>query len=250
MPAERVIPLTKGFFAIVDGEDFERVSAFRWHHTHDGYARRTARNVEGKRVNQWLHRFIMGEPPDMEVDHRSMNKLDCRKENLRIATPTQNRRNRNVQRNNKSGFRGVSWSEAKKKWLAKIYVDKKGIELGLFSKPEEAAAAYAAAAKIYHGDFARINSAAIPPQKTDEKLTRPLGLRNTSGHHGVTWAKKAGKWKAWMHVRGKHLAIGFFENVMDAALARKKAEQVLPSIPPETLTGGLLRSAVAQLADS
>ncbi len=152
----RLIPLTQGFFAIVDEEDFARVSCFKWQYN-GGYARRTIRVAGIGRQPQILHRFIMGDPPDMEVDHKSLNKLDCRKQNLRICTKAQNHRNRGVQRNNKSGFKGVSWNFEAKKWHTVIYSDGIRRSLGFFDDPVEAAETYDAAAAQLHGEFAKTN---------------------------------------------------------------------------------------------
>lgn len=243
----RIIPLTKGFFAIVDEEDFERVNQFRWH-WNDGYARRTIRTPSGKRTCQILHRFIMGDPPEMEVDHKSMNKLDCRKDNLRICTKAQNHCNRALQSNNRSGFKGVS--QSKGRWQAIIYCKKKSHHLGFFDDKHEAAAAYAKAAKELHGEFARIENPVLPSHTTTERLERPLHTTNSSGFHGVTWCKSDNRWKAQIQVEGKNLFIGNFQLKEEAFLARKRAEGVVRVMDTKTLTGGLLRAACAQSVDS
>lgn len=83
--------------ATVDAEDAERLSAFNWCLS-NGYAVRWLR-VDGKVTAQGLHREVMGVPPrdPRWVDHRFGDKLDCRKANLRITTPSQNARNRRGQ---------------------------------------------------------------------------------------------------------------------------------------------------------
>ncbi len=74
-------------------------------------------------------------------------------DNLRIATVQQNSRNRDIQRNNKSGFKGVMWCKRRKKWRAKIGIGRQQEDLGHFSDVQAAAAAYKAAAKRIFGDF-------------------------------------------------------------------------------------------------
>lgn len=87
------------------------------------------------------------------VDHRNMNGLDCRRENLRAATKSQNTRNSRLRRNNRSGFKGVT--ETSKGWRAQCRFDGRNHHLGYFDTPEEAHAAYFAAACEHAGEFAR-----------------------------------------------------------------------------------------------
>jgi hypothetical protein len=79
---------------------------------------------------------------DKVVDHINGNKLDNRKSNLRICTQQDNCRNRCVQSNNKSGYKGVSFNKEKQKYEACICIDKKTIHLGLFNSAIDAAIAY------------------------------------------------------------------------------------------------------------
>ena len=153
----KTIPLTKGKVAIVDDEDFERVSAHKWCYSYGpngGYAVRGVTVSVGKRKLQLMHRFIMNEPVGF-IDHRDGDRLNNTKENFRIATKSQNGFNRGKNRNNTSGFKGVSWKRHVRKWVAQIHVGGKNHYLGLFGSPEEASAAYADAAKIHHGEFSR-----------------------------------------------------------------------------------------------
>lgn len=96
----------------------------------------------------WL--YVYGSWPANEIDHINRNPGDNRIENLREATRSQNLQNRALQRNNKSGFRGVSWSASSKKWIAQIKINNEKKHLGLFLKKEDAYAAYLAAAAKYH----------------------------------------------------------------------------------------------------
>jgi hypothetical protein len=90
------IPLTKGFVARIDAEDFDRVSAFKWRVTIRKtviYAGRGWREGS-KQHHEYLHRFILQAPRTAEVDHRNGNGLDCRKCNLRLVTHQGNAMNR------------------------------------------------------------------------------------------------------------------------------------------------------------
>ena len=93
------------------------------------------------------------DPMESEVDHINGNKADNRKKNLRLASRNQNRYNCPIQKNNTSGFKGVS--PRGNKWRALIYSNGKRYFLGDFPTPELAHMAYCKAAAELHGDFAR-----------------------------------------------------------------------------------------------
>ena len=150
------IPLTQGKVVLVDDEDFEWLSQWKWLYHGQGYA---ARNT-GKYPCQktiLMHRIIVNVPEDMETDHINHNKLDNRRENLRICTHAENSKNRSIQVNDQSGFKGIYWHKQNHKWVAQISVDGKCLYLGSFDSPKEAARFYDAAVLAYHGDFANPN---------------------------------------------------------------------------------------------
>lgn len=91
--------------------------------------------------------------PEFDVDHEDTNKLNNRICNLREATRSQNCCNQGKRVTNTSGYKGVSPSNGR--WKAQINIDGKRKNLGRFDTSELAAAAYAEAAKIHHGNFAR-----------------------------------------------------------------------------------------------
>lgn len=91
------------------------------------------------------------------VDHVDNNGLNNRRENLRLANKSQNARNRGAQRNNSSGYKGVSWNKPNKKWIVGIAIDSKKIYLGQYHNIHDAARAWNAAALKYHGEFAYQN---------------------------------------------------------------------------------------------
>ncbi len=95
------------------------------------------------------------------IDHRDGNGLNNQRHNLRPATTAQNSRNRGRCRNNTSGYKGVTWYKPQRKWLASISIDGRRKHLGYFASKLDAALAYDAAAREYHGDFARLNFPAI-----------------------------------------------------------------------------------------
>jgi hypothetical protein len=149
------VPLPRGLEAIIDAEDAEKVNRHNWFDNGSGYAQTKVRSGNGKRRNISLHRLIMNPPNDMQIDHIHGETLDNRKSQLRLATSSQNSHNKGVQANNKSGFKGVTWEKARRKWRAKIKLHNKRIDLGYFDTAEAAHAAYCEAAHRLHGEFAR-----------------------------------------------------------------------------------------------
>ncbi len=91
---------------------------------------------------------------DVCVDHINHDPLDNRKCNLRIATPQQNMYNKNVYKNNESGYTGVHFYKPSKKWVSYIKAENKRKHLGYFKTVEEAYTAYVRASQALHGEFA------------------------------------------------------------------------------------------------
>lgn len=140
-------------FALVDDDDFDYLSQFKWYFN-NGYAIRNSRWKEGKRHAIHMHRVINNTPDGMDTDHISMDRLDNRKSNLRSCSRSQNRMNVNVHTDNISGFKGVGWHKRDRKWQAQIMNNGENYYLGSFDTPEEAAMAYNHKAKELFGEFA------------------------------------------------------------------------------------------------
>jgi hypothetical protein len=153
------IPLSRGMVALIDDEDFERISQFNWHaHLSMGkfYAQRKIK-VNKKTIGIYMHKEIIQATDRKRIDHRDGNGLNNQRYNLRECTAQENMQNRPVQKNNKSGLKGVSWHKGEGKWRSVIETSGKHKHLGYFPTKELAAAAYNNAAQKYFGEFARIN---------------------------------------------------------------------------------------------
>lgn len=109
-------------YAVVDAVDFARFGGLRWSAHSGGYAYRWERQADGSRYCQLLHRAVVGlERGDpREADHENRDRLDCRRENLRIVPRGANAQNQRSQRGSTSRFRGVSWSAKDRRWVAKV----------------------------------------------------------------------------------------------------------------------------------
>jgi hypothetical protein len=154
------IQLTRGKVAIVDDADFEELNCHKWQFNPLGYAHRIVSLTKNKHktcLGFYMHREIFFLQKGETIDHINGNKLDNRKENLRICTFQENSWNRKIPRNNKSGYKGVYWRKKENRWVAAIKKDNKVYYLGFFKEKISAAKAYNQGAKKYFGKFARLN---------------------------------------------------------------------------------------------
>lgn len=148
------VPLTRGLVAVIDVDDVPLVSGRLWHaHVCRGgtYARTWVRDAEGELVGLLLHKAITGY---QMTDHIDGDGLNNRRANLRKTSRAENNQNSRMQKNNKSGFKGVSQARSGR-WRARIAVECRQITLGTFDSPQEAHRAYCSASKKLHGEFGR-----------------------------------------------------------------------------------------------
>lgn len=110
------------------------------------------REYPAHRLIWWL---VYGSLPDGFIDHVNGDKADNRLANLRLATDAENKRNVGMRSHNTSGFKGVTWDKANRRWLAHATLGGKGYHLGRHDTKEAAAEAYRAFAKKHHGQFYR-----------------------------------------------------------------------------------------------
>lgn len=126
---EGIMPDGKSFY--IDIEDFDIVKENYWHYCR-GYLRSTRLGL--------MHRVLMKNNlvGEVEVDHINRNRLDNRKENLRIVTRQENMHNKSKYKTNTSGHRGIKWNKNLQKWQSQITVNKERIHLGVFDDLQDA----------------------------------------------------------------------------------------------------------------
>lgn len=116
------------------------------------------RRITVDKVKYYEHRlvwlYVYGAWP-MQIDHINMVRDDNRIANLRLATTSQNMANQKSPKHNTSGFKGVSYDQSRNRWFSTLHKDRKLMFRARFDTAEEAAAAYAKAAKKHFGEFAR-----------------------------------------------------------------------------------------------
>ena len=165
METFRTIKLSRGKVALVDREDFDWLSQWKWCFNSRYAVRHEQKEEYGDNPRKMvkMHRAIMRVSDDTYIDHINGNGLDNRRVNLRVATNSQNQANSSLCSKNKSGYRGV-WKYnlnkpyvIKKPWGARIQVKGKKYFRGMFETKEEAAIAYNEMARNYFGEYARLN---------------------------------------------------------------------------------------------
>ena len=101
----------------------------------------------------YLHRLIVNCPPEMQVDHINGNSLDNRRENLRICSQAENKRNLSLSKRNTSGYKGVCWAPERQRWHVRVG----GKHIGRYHLLEDAVRAYNEAATEIFGKYAKTN---------------------------------------------------------------------------------------------
>jgi hypothetical protein len=219
------LPLGRtGLCAVVDDEDHE-LAQHKWH------ARFPRKNGTTIYAYRWvgreyvlMHRVVAGaRGPTQHVDHLDHDGLNNRRENLRIVTAAQNRRNlRRESRTSASGRVGIHLLP-NGRWHASIIVDRRHKSLGCYATMEEAETARLDGERLYWG-------AAAPVEKTAHAIlvgrrkvhkNSPTGVPGVGRHsNGRDWVARTGGGKTRRHV-------GTFKTFEEAVAARKAAEKLL-----------------------
>lgn len=152
-----------GAVVFVDEDIAKEQGHFVWRIDKFGYVFRktTIHGRHGRTV--LLHRVVLGcSDSCVLVDHLDMNPLNNMRQNLRLATVSQNGQNRLKAAGRSSIYKGVTWHKAANKWQVRAQIRSKRLYLGLFDCEHEAGHAYNRAAIKLHGEFARLNPVGFP----------------------------------------------------------------------------------------
>lgn len=163
----KLIPLTQGQVAMVDDEDFERVSKYNWYACKArkyGYYAVTNIYINGVRTLLRMHRLIIIAEKGNEIDHINNERLDNRRCNLRSITHSQNIINSNILSAKTSKYRGICYHKKVGKFKASIGFNNKSYHLGYFKNEIDAMLAYNKKAIELHGEFAGLNTPTFEDQ--------------------------------------------------------------------------------------
>jgi hypothetical protein len=153
----KIIELTRGKSAMVDDEDFEYLSQWKWFCSSGGYAVRSVW-ANGKVQAIYMHREIVGAGSGQVVDHKDGNRVNNQRSNLRGCTSLNNNANRKKSKGKSSQYKGVSYfALSPHHWMTRIKKKNKQVFIGYFENERHAALAYDLWAKDLHGEYARLN---------------------------------------------------------------------------------------------
>jgi hypothetical protein len=145
----KYIQLTKNARAIVDDDDYLEVAQHKWMLSSRGYAVRSdyIGKIDGKYTDKTvcMHRQILGAPDGLDVDHKNGDKLDNRRENIRVCTRSFNLANIHTPNGSKLLPRGVtlnSNSKSRKKYVVRVHKDRRLAFIGYFNDIHQASSAY------------------------------------------------------------------------------------------------------------
>jgi len=110
-------------------------------------------NYKAHRLAYYMYHGI--DPRNNDIDHEDRNGLNNKINNLRLATRSDNCKNRSIAENNTSGVTGVTWNKKRRKWATQIKMNGKQKYLGYFVNKEDAIQARKEAEKKYFGKFRR-----------------------------------------------------------------------------------------------
>lgn len=159
------ILLSNNDVAVCSGCDLDRLKTQeKWSISDNGYPYFTDYSDDKRTVK--LQNFIYDNIPNgYIVDHINGNKLDNRRENLRLATYSENNANRKS-RNGSSIYKGVSFDKSRNKWISSIQVNGKTQHIGRFDDEIECAKAYDKKCYEIYGEYAKLNfpNEPLPPR--------------------------------------------------------------------------------------
>jgi len=200
----------------ISDEDFEMVSQHKWHVNKDGYVKGQA---NGKKV--FLHRFILSAQSGQVVDHSNGDKLDNRRENLKITTYQKNSENRKISKSKKSSqFRGVYYHKNSEKYVVYCMHDGINNRIGCFNTEIEAAESrdiYVVQNNLSH---IQLNF----PEKKDEYLQKDIVAKKqkTSKYYGVYKRNSNNKYCASICINDKNIYLLESQDEIECAKAYDK----------------------------
>lgn len=227
--------------AIIDLSDFDLVNSVngRWCASEDKrcnitYCVLKITNSNNKSSTLKIHRFITDAQKGMQVDHLNHNGLDNRRSNLRVVTDAENKQNWVKPKKNKQDKNlpvGVVYEKNKNSWIVRLHKDNDDIYLHSFATKDLAIKAHKYARAYYlpysfeASEINRDEAYKILKQIEFESELVPNRSGNKSGVRNVSWHKRIKKWYAAITVNKKHIHLGYFDNIEDAAKAVEEARK-------------------------
>ncbi len=224
---------------LVDDEDYQWIidsyGAYvrKIPNTDQFYVKCRPRPSPKKTGTSYLHRVIYSRynalPDGKEIDHKDRNPLNNQKNNLRIATRTENTRNQGKIAKCQSQYKGVG-IDFIGRWCSRIKSKDRVIHIGNFDSERDAAIAYDIAAGYVFGDFAVFNIVDASEEdraRIAKIMSNPKRISEGKGlskYLYVTLNKATGRWQSMIKNPrlNKKVICGRFETELEAAVAADK----------------------------
>lgn len=153
---KEILIINSNKIALIDDEDYELVARHNWYEFNYNTVTYVKALIDGEFIG--MHSIVMPPTLNTTVDHKDHNGLNNQKNNLRLATKSQQNSYRQKFSNNTSGYKGVVYEKSRNAWKATITKDQKTKFLGRFKTVTGAAKAYNIAALEFFGEFAVLNT--------------------------------------------------------------------------------------------
>ncbi|KIP28272.1 AP2/ERF family transcription factor [Bacillus thuringiensis] len=216
------ISLQNDMLAIVDDEDYERVSQYNWSYfIHSGTQIRIQRYFDNKKkLSETLQSFILNQnSKEMIITFLDGNQLNFQKDNLKITDAKYISQKRKGNRNSTSKYKGVSWDKIRKKWMSSIKNNEQTMYLGRYDSENDAALAYNKAAIEIFGEHAYQNKIGEDNSAEEINVGKCLKPRRkssvSSNYRGVR--KINNSWISQISKNRKLYHLGSFKNELEAA---------------------------------
>lgn len=145
-----------GKFVWLTGRRKNKVAGYVTWGPNGGYVEITFDRRHRYRAHRLAWVWFYGDNIDgIEIDHADLDRSNNAIGNLRLATSAQQKQNKPAHPYSSSGLKGAFRTTSGKPWRSAIRIDGKITHLGMFNTAEEAHAAYAKAAAMHFGEFAR-----------------------------------------------------------------------------------------------
>lgn len=133
----REIELTKGYVALVDDEDYERINCYLWQAMSTRSTAYAVRQLARSTKPLLMHNAILPPVEGKEINHKNYDGLDNRKENLEHLSHSENTRH-GRHKLGRSGQRGISWNKNRSRWYVKTTIYYQCISGGSFEHLNDA----------------------------------------------------------------------------------------------------------------
>jgi len=215
---------TQGMIILVDDEDYEWLSKYRWgtYKKKNRYKYYAYASIDGKQ--RPIHRVLTNAQKGEQVDHINQNALDNRKENLRICSISQNMMNVGPLTNNKSGYRGIYYDRSRNKWCSEIIAHGKCYKIGRFDNISDAIKYRDAYALQLHKEYAYLNNKYNDEDLPNIDITKHHKQKQTySKYIGVSYFDDKHPWRSYISLNNKYKSLGYFKSEIEAALVYDEA---------------------------